>query len=131
MGNIMIYRETGDSSGESYVEIIYGNLSSLSNLDVSKPTKVLIHGWLDTAFNNAESALRTGKRNYVQISRRIQSFNFHIRSLLILWNISEMKGLADWNGGRTTAHVIRSNDGRYRVSRSSCVQDTNIIKKNL
>lgn len=69
MGNIMIYRETGDSSGESYVEIIYGNLSSLSTLDVSKPTKVLIHGWLDTAFNNAESALRTGKRNSVQISR--------------------------------------------------------------
>lgn len=77
----MIYRETGDSSGESYVEIIYGNLSSLSTLDVSKPTKVLIHGWLDTAFNNAESALRTGKRNYVQISLKIQGFNCHIRSL--------------------------------------------------
>lgn len=50
-------------TGEDYTEIIYENLTSVTSsaFDVNKITKVIVHGWLVSAFKSFEQELRECK----------------------------------------------------------------------
>lgn len=53
---LVIYRDSGDS----YTEIVFGNISTFyeSGFDVNKTTKILIHGWRGSAFSTFATELR-------------------------------------------------------------------------
>lgn len=50
-------------TGENYTKIIYKNLTSVTSsaFDVNKTTKVIVHGWLVSAFKSFEQELRESK----------------------------------------------------------------------
>lgn len=50
-------------TGEEYTEIIYKNLSSVTDsaFDINKNTKVIVHGWLVSAFKAFEQELKDCK----------------------------------------------------------------------